>query len=81
MEEKSLTRNHLSEASGKHLGRIWEASGKHLGGIWEAFGGHLGGWRLGRHLGGIWRSDLINLHCLSARMQKFLYNFNFTMVF
>ena len=42
MEQESLTRNHLREASGKHLGGIWEASGRHLGGIREASGRHLG---------------------------------------
>ena len=70
MEQESLTRNHLREASGKHLGDIWtasrrhlegmwEASGRHLGGIWEASGKHLGGiWEAsGRHLGGIWEAS------------------------
>ena len=42
MEQESLTRNHLREASGKYPGGIWKASEKHLGSIW-------------RHLGCIWR--------------------------
>ena len=33
MEQESLTRNHLREASGKRLGSIREASGRHLGSI------------------------------------------------
>ena len=56
MEQESLTRNHLREASGKHLGGIWTASRRHLEGIWEASGRHLEA--SGRHLqasGGIWK--------------------------
>ena len=80
--------DHIWWSSGSHLGVIWESSGGHLGDIWESFGIHLGaiwdpfgdiwedgGWR------GIWRPDLISCASLSNRMQKFHYNFNFTMCF
>ena len=84
------------EASGRHLGSIQEASGEHPGAIWEASGRHPGGiWEAsGRHLGGILEasgtpgghgapggSESQKSMPLSAKMQHFLKNVNFTFCF
>ena len=50
MEQESLMRIHLREASRRRLGNIWEASG----GIWRHLEASGGIWK---HLGGIWEAS------------------------
>ena len=88
MEKKSCR----EEASERHLGGIWEASE----GIWEAYERLLGGfWEASeRHQGGIWEasgspgghgapggSKSKKSMPLSAKMQHFLKNVDFTLCF
>ena len=65
----------MEESSGEHLGSIWEPSGKHMFGTHlRAFGWLEAGEASGRHLEV--RSQ--KSQHISAKMQKFHLNFNFT---
>ena len=64
----------MQEASGRHPGGIPEASGRHPGGIWEASGSPAGDGAPGG-------SKSQKSMALSAKMQDFLKNVNFTLCF